>query len=651
VVFSHLSTIEARTGPELKGENMIDGLHRAYRDVTHCLIAIRELRHLFGHSRFTDPEDLPVSKRRQWLSHFVDALDRAYKSASESVGLLQAEFAKARGSDAELCGVSADSLHAVVVKLGALVLERMQESWDGNRERGDLPAETMYQLAIAFHFIDPAALWIHTEIEQEYSAARKGRPPGRGPRTRRELAADLSSIVRSARDTDVPGKCRAWDEYDEYDAVPEDPLPVYHECRSGAPRIEWLYRAFDKFRDAGCGTTKDAAQRFNSASERLQRVRQEAEILRSFPDGCRPPNGENETYTAERSALFDFCEAFLEAVRSSNQDMETPLEMTGCARAPDFESDRREEGTRAQRRQSCIRSWGIELLPKAPDNDLFQAHRDVAYLAYVLQTLGSLGNHYVSDSCEEDSLAVDRRIADLEGAYWRAKYRMAIVGKEFADCWAGQGPVRTWSYAADAVEAESAHAVVVKVVEMLLERIQQAIDNSSNPDHVGYDNYYSVCEVFRWRELSYCSHWDTKGHPCLEAEYEEAEQRRAGAEGRREANSGEGADTPDSKMSKEDANVKALELAKANPEFVHKSQREWAKLIGCSFGTISKTKLWQETMKQSGRGRKNRDEQAPKAVSLTPKVLSTQGEHDEELTRLIDEQKADAGADKIFKQV
>ncbi|MHB1422808.1 MAG: hypothetical protein ACYC3I_06360 [Gemmataceae bacterium] len=95
------------------------------------------------------------------------------------------------------------------------------------------------------------------------------------------------------------------------------------------------------------------------------------------------------------------------------------------------------------------------------------------------------------------------------------------------------------------------------------------------------------------------------------------------------------------RMSADEANYKALELAKKDRLFVQRSQREWAKSIGCSAGLVSKLPLWRETVRQS-RPQKRSNGSAPKAVRFTAAHENSLGEPDEELQRLIAEQEADS---------
>lgn len=99
------------------------------------------------------------------------------------------------------------------------------------------------------------------------------------------------------------------------------------------------------------------------------------------------------------------------------------------------------------------------------------------------------------------------------------------------------------------------------------------------------------------------------------------------------------------KMSKEEANERAIQLTEADPSFLDKSLREWAAAIDCSEGLVVKLRLWKETMKRTGRGKRGRA-RVPKAVSLTRGLEATfegsKGDAPDELERLIEEQRADA---------
>jgi hypothetical protein len=96
------------------------------------------------------------------------------------------------------------------------------------------------------------------------------------------------------------------------------------------------------------------------------------------------------------------------------------------------------------------------------------------------------------------------------------------------------------------------------------------------------------------------------------------------------------------RMTREAANQQAMELAKKDRFFVQRSLREWAEAIGCSEGLANELPFWRETMRLTGRGRKDATP-APKVGSLTKKLedVTGEGERDEELNRLIAEQERD----------
>lgn len=110
---------------------------------------------------------------------------------------------------------------------------------------------------------------------------------------------------------------------------------------------------------------------------------------------------------------------------------------------------------------------------------------------------------------------------------------------------------------------------------------------------------------------------------------------------------------PKSRMTLDQANAKAMKLAKADRSFVHKSQRQWAKAIGCSSGLVAKLPFWLKTMKKSGRGKNGKAPGAPKAIPLTPALAATlsEGEKDQELQRLVDEQHRDARQRKVYSRL
>ncbi|MCH8343920.1 MAG: hypothetical protein IH983_08025 [Planctomycetes bacterium] len=93
-------------------------------------------------------------------------------------------------------------------------------------------------------------------------------------------------------------------------------------------------------------------------------------------------------------------------------------------------------------------------------------------------------------------------------------------------------------------------------------------------------------------------------------------------------------------ITEKEANIKARQLAEADPGFVNKSAMEWADDIECSVGTVYKTAMWKRTMEQTGRGRKDRPAR-PKVVNLPADELLGRGSKDEVLKGLIAQQRAD----------
>lgn len=95
-------------------------------------------------------------------------------------------------------------------------------------------------------------------------------------------------------------------------------------------------------------------------------------------------------------------------------------------------------------------------------------------------------------------------------------------------------------------------------------------------------------------------------------------------------------------MTAEEANRKAMELAKEDRLFIQRSQREWADAIGCSVGLVSKLPFWEKTMQHSGRQRKGKAT-ASKVVRLTDDLEAVMGEggRNDVLEKLIAQQQAD----------
>lgn len=93
-------------------------------------------------------------------------------------------------------------------------------------------------------------------------------------------------------------------------------------------------------------------------------------------------------------------------------------------------------------------------------------------------------------------------------------------------------------------------------------------------------------------------------------------------------------------IDRDEANLRARE-ALGNPKL--RTIRKLAKAIGCSTGLVGKLPAW--TAYQDGLRRK-KSPSSPIAVSLTDRVLTTKGQYDPELAKLIGEQRADDEARK-----
>jgi hypothetical protein len=110
--------------------------------------------------------------------------------------------------------------------------------------------------------------------------------------------------------------------------------------------------------------------------------------------------------------------------------------------------------------------------------------------------------------------------------------------------------------------------------------------------------------------------------------------------------------TKKSRLTRQEANEKAMRLAKANRSFVKLSSREWAEAIGCSAAHVVGLPFWKATMKRRKQKSEGRPS-APKAVSYTPELEAAtkkgKGNKDNILNQLIAEQEADAEPSPLEK--
>lgn len=100
------------------------------------------------------------------------------------------------------------------------------------------------------------------------------------------------------------------------------------------------------------------------------------------------------------------------------------------------------------------------------------------------------------------------------------------------------------------------------------------------------------------------------------------------------------------RMTKDQANAKAMQLAEADPQFVYGGQREWARAIGCAVGLITDLSFWREVAAKTGRDRKGKGK-APRVVSLSDRTLAATPDPKAELDCLIREQQADNEASPL----
>jgi hypothetical protein len=102
-----------------------------------------------------------------------------------------------------------------------------------------------------------------------------------------------------------------------------------------------------------------------------------------------------------------------------------------------------------------------------------------------------------------------------------------------------------------------------------------------------------------------------------------------------------------SSISREEANLAAMELARQNPAFVDGGVRDWAAAISvatgktCSISTVMKTQMWTTTMQATGRGKTKG--KAPKAISFSENMEAVigRGDNQEVLNKLIADHNAD----------
>lgn len=92
------------------------------------------------------------------------------------------------------------------------------------------------------------------------------------------------------------------------------------------------------------------------------------------------------------------------------------------------------------------------------------------------------------------------------------------------------------------------------------------------------------------------------------------------------------------RITKDEANAKARQLAESDPNFTNKTQKEWAEAIGCSSALVHKLPFRQAIMER----RRTKSPVQPKVENLDEIAIEQEGvTRDLELKRLTDEQTAD----------
>jgi hypothetical protein len=100
-------------------------------------------------------------------------------------------------------------------------------------------------------------------------------------------------------------------------------------------------------------------------------------------------------------------------------------------------------------------------------------------------------------------------------------------------------------------------------------------------------------------------------------------------------------------MTVEAANAKAMELAKRmKQDFFLLSIRRQAERIGCAFETWKKTPFYKQAQQKRAQAAQRaggtKRPSSPATISLTPQLESVVGDTDAELSRLMEEQRADS---------
>lgn len=91
------------------------------------------------------------------------------------------------------------------------------------------------------------------------------------------------------------------------------------------------------------------------------------------------------------------------------------------------------------------------------------------------------------------------------------------------------------------------------------------------------------------------------------------------------------------KITKDEANMRARDLLRRNPKFAHKTQKEWAAAIGCSSALVNNLPTRKAIMEK----RKTESPVQPRVTSINKMTFDLNGRGDPELEKLIGEQTTD----------
>jgi len=263
--------------------------------------------------------------------------------------------------------------------------------------------------------------------------------------------------------------------------------------------------------------------------------------------------------------------------------------------------------------------------PDSLKDDLSRAHDDVRRCFCAMDFIGGGAClNYMCDGMKGEQLANDL------WEYWMhlgyAKTSFVAVEREFSR-------VINSKVTLCGVEADSLHAAVLMLAEDVARKVVAAMKGSSDGEHLTQENCYTIVEAFPFFD-------DDEVRSQLGTEYDACRQAR-GDGGAAESDAGLDTQSIRRTVSVAEANAKAMELANADPSFLERTARHWAAMIGCSPATIVKTRLWQVTVRRTGRSRTNGPRTMPSVFPLTSQTLAREGKEDAELQRLIGEQEAD----------